>query len=456
MKLTKKIPKTIFREYDIRGVYPKDINEDVSYTIGRAFGSYMKDFGNDTCVVGHDNRYSSEELTNALVKGITESGLDVIDLGLVTTPMYYYACIKMKVSQGIMVTASHNPKDDNGFKMAFNDTGNAKGQEIQDFYRYVIKQKFHKGEGHVKKKKIQNDYVKYLKSSIHIQKPLSVILDCGNGTTTILAEDVFDDKKMKNIILYGESDPSFPNHHPDPSVDKNLKVLISAVKEFKADVGLAFDGDGDRVGVVDDQGNIVRVDQLIALFVRDLVKKNQNHRFLYDIKCGLSLIREIEKLGAQGFMVRTGNSYTKALTRENDCILGGELSGHMYFRDKFLGFDSGLYAGLRVVELLSETDQKLSEMVSSLEQFVSTPEMKFETEDDRKFKVIDKIKKYVKKKKYKYYDIDGVRVEFDHAWVSVRASNTGPNITMRVEAETKKRKAELVEEFQSLIEKYNR
>lgn len=452
MKLTKEINHKIFREYDIRGVYPSDINEDVAYTIGRSFGSYMKDLGHQDCIVGHDNRYSSEELTNALMRGIIESGLHVLYLGLVTTPMYYYACIKTDTPRGIMVTASHNPKDDNGFKIAFNETGNAKGKEIQDFYEYTMKQEFQNGFGIISRMDIKNDYIAYLKSSIELQRPLKVVIDCGNGTTTILASDVFEDANIGLITLYGDSNPEFPNHHPDPSVDENMEVLSNAVKEFHADVGLAFDGDGDRVGVVDNEGRIVRIDELMALFVRDLVRKNQNHRFLYDVKCGFSLIHEIEKCGAEGIMVRTGNSYTKALTREKDCIFGGEYSGHVYFRDKFLGFDSGLYAGLRVLELLSESTSSLSQMVDSLEKFVSTPELKFQVTDDTKFQVIDNMKNYISEKGYSFNEIDGVRVEFDDAWVSVRASNTGPNITMRIEAVTEEKKESLLEEFQKKLE----
>jgi len=456
MKLTKEISKNIFREYDIRGVYPKDINEDIAYTIGRSFGSYLRDRGFEECVVGHDNRYSSKDLTNALIKGITESGLHVLSLGLVTTPMYYYACIKTDTPRGIMVTASHNPKDDNGFKIAFDASGNAKGKEIQDFYDYTMKQNFQTGFGNVSQMDIRKSYIEYLKSSIEIKRPLKVVIDCGNGTTTILTEEVFHDPNIQFITLYGNSDPNFPNHHPDPSVDENMKVLSSAVQEFQADVGIAFDGDGDRVGVVDDKGRIVRIDKLMAIIARDLVKKNENHRFLYDIKCGMSLIHELQKLGAEGIMVRTGNSYTKALTRDNNCIFGGEYSGHVYFRDKFLGFDSGIYAGLRVIELLSESTESLSSMVDSLEQFVSTPEIKIASSDDKKFQVIQKIKEYVQEKGYSYNEIDGVRVEFDDAWVSVRASNTGPNITMRIEATTEGRKNSLLEEFQNLLDGLNK
>ena len=450
MKLTNKIPKNIFREYDIRGVYPTDINEDVSYTIGRAFGSYLRNLGKIDCIVGQDNRYSSPEIANAFITGVVESGIHVLDLSLVTTPMYYYACLKTETESGCMITASHNPKDDNGFKMAFQNYSNAKGKEITDFYDFLMKGEFESGDAIHSKMDIRESYINYLLSSIEMKKPLKVVIDCGNGTTSILAMDLFNRiSNITPIILYGKSDPSFPNHHPDPIVDDNLRVLKNTVLELNADLGIAFDGDGDRVGVVDDKGRIIRTDELMALFVRKLAKPGR--KFLYDVKCGRALIDEIEASSAEGIMVRTGNSYTKAYTKEYDCIMGGEYSGHIYFRDKFLGFDSGIYAGLRVLEMLSEADKKLSELKDSLNQYVSTPELKFASSDDTKFKVISKIKNYAKKKGYNFLEIDGIRVTFADGWVSVRASNTGPNITMRVEASTKEKCEELKQEFENKL-----
>ena len=457
MKIKEDIKKNIFRGYDIRGIYPTEIDEDTAYTIGKGFGSYIRSIGKTTCVIGHDNRLSSPNLYEALITGISETGIDIVGLGLCTTPMYYYACIKLGIYSGVMVTASHNPKDDNGFKIAFNKNGNAKGKEIQDFYEYTIKGKFTDGFGITSYYLgLEEQYIEYLQSSINIKKPINVIIDCGNGTTSIIANKIYNLDNINLITLYGNSDPQFPNHHPDPAVDENLKVLKDAVVSLNADVGLAFDGDGDRVGVVDNKGRIVRIDEVMSLFVKDLVKKNSNHKFLYDVKCGMTLINEINRQNAEGIMVRTGNSYTKSLTREHDCILGGEYSGHVYFRDKFLGFDSGLYAGLRVVELLSENDLSLSDMVDKLDKFYSTDEMKIKTTDDKKFEVVDKVKDYVKEKGYYYNEIDGIRVSFDNAWVSVRASNTGPNITMRVEASTEEKRDELHSEFMKVVEKYNK
>lgn len=453
MELTKNIAKKIFREYDIRGRYPEDINEDVSYTIGRGFGSYLKRLGKEDCVIGRDNRYSSLELATAFIKGVTESGIHVLDLGLVTTPMYYYACIKTSIDAGCMITASHNPKDDNGFKISFGAYQNAKGEEIVEFYNFIQKGEFIEGDGLHSRMDIRESYISYLLSNVAISKDLKVGLDCGNGTTSILAREVFDRSGVFSVLLYGESNPEFPNHHPDPSVDENLRVLQNTVLELNLDVGLAFDGDGDRLGVVDNKGRIIRSDKLMALFAREIVKENKDAKFLYDVKCGMSLTDELSSLGCEGIMVRTGNSYTKAYTKEYDCSLGGEYSGHIYFRDKFLGFDSGIYAGLRVLEMLSKHSESLSDMVDSLNDYYSTPEMKFKCSDEKKFEVVAKIKEYAKEQEYDYLEIDGVRVVMDDAWVSIRASNTGPNITMRVEAKTEEKCNALKKEFASNLEK---
>ncbi len=454
MKLTKQINKNIFREYDIRGCYPKDINEDISYTIGRAYGSYLRQLGKIDCIVGRDNRYSSDNLADTFIAGVTESGVHVLDLGLVTTPMYYYACYKKNIDCGCMITASHNPKDDNGYKISFGEYQNAKGQEILDFYDFLMRGEFATGDGIHSRMNIKDSYISYLLSSIEIKRPLKVIVDCGNGTTSPFINDVFAPlSPISEVLLYAESNPEFPHHHPDPSVDENMRVLQNAVIELKADIGVAYDGDGDRLGVVDDKGRLLRMDEVMALFVRDL-SSIEGAKFLYDVKCGMTLTHEIEKCGVEGVMVRTGNSYTKALTKELNCIMGGEYSGHVYFRDKFLGFDSGIYASLRVLELLSKSDVPLSEMVDSLEHFSSTPELKFPCSDETKFEVIEKVKDYVRGKNYSFLEIDGIRVPYPNAWVSIRASNTGPNITMRIEASSKEQLESLQKEFEGLLHSF--
>lgn len=457
MEITKDIKKEIFREYDVRGVYPTDINEDVSYTFGRAFGTYIKNKKQNKCIVGHDNRYSSKDLERALIKGIVDSGVSVIDLGLVTTPMYYFACIKAGIPAGVMVTASHNPKDDNGFKFSFDETGNAKGKEIQDFYKFMIEGDFAEGEGVIGFYDIREEYFQYLLSSINIsrERKLKVIIDCGNGTTSFFAPTLYNLIGENLVVLYGRSDPSFPNHHPDPCVEENLKVLKDAVVELKADIGIAFDGDGDRVGIVNEKGEHVPADQVMILLARDILPNSENKRVLYDVKCSKALPEEIEKLGGTPIISRTGNSYTKAATKENDCVLGGEYSGHIFLRDKFLGFDSGLYAGLRVIEALSKTDKTVSEMLEKIPKYHATEEIKIPSTDKKKKKVIEKIREYCEDEGYDIVDIDGVRVELEDGWALVRASNTGPNITARFEGKTKKLRDELKEKFIELIEKFN-
>lgn len=456
MEILKELDKSVFRGYDIRGVAGKDLDTNFAYTIGKSFGSYLKKFGKDTCLVGHDNRISSDELYNALIKGLLESGTDVISLGLVTTPMYYYAAIKYNNPSGIMVTASHNPKDDNGFKIAIDESGNIKGKEIEDFYYFTTAGNFTEGEGHLREENIREDYLKLFKENLHFgDRRLKVVIDPGNGTTSIIAEELYKMFPIDLITINGESDGTFPNHHPDPCVEENLDQLKAKVKEEGADVGLAFDGDGDRLGVVSSNLNFIPTDQYMIIIIRDIINKVSKKEFLYDIKCSKALEDEIEKLGGKGICFRTGNSYTKTKVRDDDLPFGGELSGHVYFRDRWPGFDSGLYAGLRLLEILSKTDKTVDELLEGMEKYYSTEEIKFASPDDKKFNVVERIKEYAEEKNYKYLDIDGVKVLYPDAFALVRASNTGPNITARFEAKTKERLEELEKEFTDLINKYN-
>lgn len=451
------INKNIFRGYDIRGIYPTEIDADTAYTIGRGFGSYIKTIGKTQAVVGHDNRLSSDELYNALITGITESGIDVISLGLCTTPMYYYACIKLDVYSGVMVTASHNPKDDNGFKFAFDESGNCKGQEIQDFLQYILDNKFESGEGKVSSYNIEPDYIELFRTNFNFgSRRVKAVIDPGNGTTAIIAKKLYEMFPIDLICINNDSDGTFPNHHPDPCVEKNLDQLKKAVLENKADIGLAFDGDGDRMGLVTGNATFIPTDKYMIIMVRDIINKVAKKAFLYDVKCSKSLSDEIEKLGGEGICYRTGNSYTKAKVRDDDLPLGGELSGHVYFRDRWPGFDSGLYAGLRMLEVLSNTDKSVEGLLEGINEYYATEELKFASPDDIKFNVIDKIGEYAKSKDYKYLTIDGVKVLFDDGWALVRASNTGPNITARFEASTPERLEELQKEFISKIEELNK
>ena len=454
--LANEINKYIFRGYDIRGIYPTDLNKDVSYIIGKSFGTYVRRLGHMTAVVGRDNRYSSDELADSLIQGILDTGVNVINLGLCTTPMYYYACIKLKNPTGIMVTASHNPKDDNGYKFAFDERGNARGEMIEEFRDFTFKGDFDEGHGELSQYNIRNEYLELYKKSLNFgNRRVKVVIDLGNGTTSCIAEELY---KMFNIdvdVLFGESDPTFPNHHPDPCVEKNLDALKKRVVETHADLGIGFDGDGDRLGVVDENGKYIATDKYMIIIIRDIINKVAKKEFLYDVKCSKSLTDEIARLGAKGICYRTGNSYTKAKVLGDNIPFGGELSGHVYFNDKWPGFDSGLYAGLRLIEILSHTDKKVSELLEGINEYYSTEELKFSSSDDKKFGIVDKIKEYALAKNYNVLDIDGVRVSFDYGWALVRCSNTGPNITARFEANSEEKLQELQEEFIGLINKYN-
>ena len=455
------VNKNIFREYDIRGVYGKDIDSEVSYLIGKAFASKLRELGKDTTIVGYDNRYSSTIIEENLVRGITEVGINVVRLGLVTTPMYYYGWDLLKIDCGIMITASHNPKDDNGFKFSYNGIHNAYGDSVRELYDIIINKRFASSErvGSITDVDIKNDYVEMITSGIKLgTRKLKVIYDCGNGTTSIVADSIFNkfSDKLDLIPLFNESDSSFPNHHPDPAVEDNLVVLKEKVLEHKADVGIAFDGDGDRVGVIDNLGRFVDIDKFMILIWKDLVSKVENKSTFYDVKCSLALKEELDKIGVKNEFYRTGNSYTKAKSVEGDYPFSGELSGHVFFRDRFNGYDDGIYAGLRLIELLSNTDNNISDMLSDIVKYYCTPEIKVSVSDDIKFKLVSEIEDYCKSKKYDILLIDGVKVFFDDGSALVRASNTGPNITMRFEAKIESRLEEIKQEFMDLVEELRR
>ena len=456
-KYKEDIDKNIFRGYDIRGIYPTSIDEDTAYTFGLGFGTHIQKLGKKIAIVGHDNRISSPSLYEAVITGIKETGVDVIMLGLCTTPMYYYACIKLNVPSGVMVTASHNPKEDNGLKFAFDENGNCKGQEIQDFRKELIDGNFVKGNGKIYKYDIEPEYIQLYKEGIKFGKRrLKVVLDPANGATSKFCRKIYEQFPMDLVIINEENDGNFPNHHPDPCVEDNLTQLKQKVIEEKADVGISFDGDGDRLGVVTHKGQYIPTDIYMIIIIRDIIDKVNNKKFLYDVKCSKSLSDEIERLGGEGICYRTGNSYTKAKVRDDDLPFGGELSGHVYFRDRWPGFDSGMYAGLRLLEIMSYTNKDINQLLNGVNDYYSTEEIKFESTDERKVEVVAKVKEYADSKGYKYNDIDGVRVNFDDGWALVRYSNTGPNITARFEANSEERINALQEEFISLINEYNK
>ena len=449
----KNISPNIFRGYDIRAVYGQDLNEDIAYTIGLSFGSYIIEKGYKKCVVGHDNRVSSEPLADALLTGITSTGVDIVYLGLCTTPMYYYAQKKLKIDPGIMITASHNPKEYNGFKIAFDDFGNACGKMIHDFRAYTEEGNFKTGKGNISTYDIKQEYLDAIKESINLgDRKLKVVVDTANGTASIIAKEVYNMfENIELVPLYMTSDPTFPNHHPDPSVESNNADLKKKVIETGADLGIGIDGDGDRVGVIDEKGNMIFIDFYAIIIWRDIMSKVSNKKALFDVKCSKSLPDEIIKLGGEPVCYRTGNSYMKAKMREGDFAFGSELSGHVFFRDKWDNIDDGLYAGLRLVEILSKTDKTVSGLLDGVTRYHSSPEIIIKSTDDEKFKVVDKVKQYCKEKGYKVNDIDGVRAEFDNGWALVRASNTGPNITARFEGVTEQEEQSIEKEFMALI-----
>lgn len=453
-----RISENIFRAYDIRGKVPSEINEDVAYIIGKSYGSYIKRYNVDSCMVGRDNRLSSDNLAMALINGILDSGINVISVGLVTTPMFYYACILKKKTCGIMITASHNPKDENGFKFSFNEYTNARGEMIEEFRDFTLKGVFDDGNGALSSYDIRREYLGLLKHSIEMNNGrIKVVIDPGNGTTSIIAKEAFSMfPNLELDFICDKSDPNFPNHHPDPSVEENLTMLKKRVIDTKADIGLAFDGDGDRVGIVDENGSMVTADLYMIIIIRDIVDKVNKKEFLYDVSCTKALDDEIKRLGGIPHCSRTGASYTRKETEDNDYPFGGELSGHIYFRDRWPGFDSGIYAGLRILEILSRTHRSVSNLLQGINKYYSTEKMHIHSPDNIKNNVIDKIKEYCEKEKYEMLTIDGVRVVFDDGWAGIRVSNTGPNITARFEATSEKRLGELKDEFLSLIEKYNK
>ena len=464
-KVIENINPNIFRGYDIRAIYGKDLDENIAYTIGLAYAKYIRNNGYDRCVIGRDNRSSSLPLSEALIQGIIEGdNIEVIDMGLVTTPMYYYGQIFLNdgknIMPGIMITASHNPKEYNGMKMTVNDFGNACGEMIQQFRRFVEENSKkevnneRKVIGHVVKENVREGYLNLVKKSIDLgDKKIKVVVDTANGTASIIAQEMFDmfKDKIEMIPLYMESDSEFPNHHPDPSVESNNEDLKKAVLENKADLGIGIDGDGDRVGIIDENGKMIFADFYAIIIWRYLMDKVTNKKALFDVKCTKSLADEIEKLGGTPVCYRTGNSYMKAKMRDDDFMFGSELSGHVWFRDKWPNIDYGLYAGLRLIEIMSKTGKSITEMLEGINKYYSTPEIKFEASDDVKFKIIEKIKEYCIDKGYKINDIDGVRAEFDNGWALVRASNTGPNITARFEGKTEEDMEKIKDEFIGLI-----
>lgn len=447
------INQTIFRAYDIRGIYEEQITNETAYILGKSFGSYVKLRGKTEVLVGYDNRLSSPVLADNLIKGLLESGVDVTSLGLVTTPMYYFARQHLNKWSAIMITASHNPSNHNGFKISFDENGNAAGEEIIAFRDFTNKNEFIKGNGILSNYDIRNEYIDLIVNNLKINKNIKAVFDCGNGTVSVIIKEILDKLNITYDLLYCDSDPTFPNHHPDPSVSENLVDIQKRVVELGYDIGIALDADGDRVRIIDEKGNIINSDVFMIIMYRYLNNNLKVRKALYDVKCSKALVDELEKLGLEQIMYRTGNSYMYRKMHEENLEFAGEYSGHMWFGDRFYGFDDGLYAGLRMIEVLSNTDKKMSELYNDINVYYSTDELKLNTTEENKYKIVEEVKKYAVGKNYKYNDIDGIRVEFSDGWALIRYSNTGPVISARFEANSNERLKEITDEFMAIINK---
>ena len=443
----------ILRENDIRGEYPTEINAEAVTRIGKAFACYLKEINVSKCIVGHDNRLSSNELNEALINSLLSSGIDVVDIGLVTTPMLNYASIVNEIPYGIMVTASHNKASDNGLKIFGENYLHLRQDELQKLYSIVKEGKETSGVGTLSNIDIKPRYIDMLTSKFKTNNK-KVVIDCGNGTASIIVKDIFS-KVFPNInYINSESDGSFPIHNPDPNVDENLKWLKDLVKLRKADVGIAFDGDCDRVGIVDEEGNTITTDYLIAVYANYIIPNNDNKNVIIDVKCSSAIPNEVAKIGGNPIMVKNGSAYIESVMFDTPALIGGEYSGHVFFKDDYYGYDDGYYAGLRFAEILANTNLKASELTKNMKKYPNTPEIRLNIPDDIKFQIVDKIKAYAKEKNYDCNFADGVRVNYPDGFALVRASNTGPSITLRFEGGTEEILESRKKEFMDLIDKF--
>lgn len=440
----------IFREYDIRGIAGDALNENVVETVGKAYGTMVKDRGVKKVSVGRDCRDTSPAYTEALIRGLNSTGIDVLDIGLVTTPLVYFSLFNTDVDGGIMVTASHNPGEYNGLKLCVGKDS-LFGDGIQELRKVAESGNFVTGNGTVEKTNLLEEYFNYLKENLDIKPGLKVVVDGGNGTGGLTAPEALKSFGCEIIELYTELDGSFPNHHPDPTVEKNLVDLIKTVKENNYDVGLAFDGDADRIGVVDDNGEIIWGDMLVLIYALDVLEQNQGATIVGDVKCSANLFNGIKKAGGNPIMWKTGHSLIKSKIKEENAALAGEMSGHIFFNDKFPGYDDAVYAGLRLLEIMSKTGKKVSELLSDIPKTFSTPEIRVNCPDEIKFRVTEIVKNKLRKGN-EVVDIDGVRVEYPDGWGLLRASNTQPALVLRFEAQSEKRLNDIRETVENTLE----
>ena len=434
----------IFREYDIRGKVSDDFPPELVEALGKGFGTYIKRGGGQEIALSGDVRLTTPDLMEQFKTGVLSTGVDVIKIGILPTPANYYSMFSLGVAGAVQITGSHNPPEFNGFKLS-RDKKAVFGEAIQEIRVIIEKEDYETGEGTEASYDILTKYKRMIASKIDIKKPMKVVMDCGNAAGAICAPEIFKNLNVDLTELYCDVDGTFPNHHPDPTVKENLADLISLVKQGSYDIGLAFDGDADRVGVVDETGDIVWADQLMALFLPEVVEEGDE--ILYDVKCSQALEEMIVKYGGKPVMWKTGHSLIKQRMSELNCKLGGEMSGHIFFADDYFGYDDAIYVAARIVQTLSRTDQKLSELKAELPKYYSTPEMRLEAEsDEEKFRIAKEAVAYFTEN-YDCSTVDGVRIKFGDGWGLVRSSNTQPVIVCRFEANT----AERMEEIQSIV-----
>jgi phosphomannomutase/phosphoglucomutase len=444
------INPAIFRKYDIRGIADTDLTDEKAYRCALGFGTYYRSIGQDTVIIGQDVRVSSPRIAATICRGLTETGCHVIDIGIVPTPLLYFALFHYDIGNGIMITASHNPKEFNGFKIARGKT-TIHGEEIQNVFSIIQKGDFVSGKGAREERSIIDAYLDCITRDITIKKGLKIAIDTGNGTCGPVVDRLMQRINADYMILFKEPDGTFPNHLADPTVIDHITELVDLVKNGDFAAGIGFDGDGDRIGVLDEKGSIIWGDVLLALYAEQVMKTHPGAKIIFEVKCSMGLIERLRELGLEPVMYKTGHSLIKAKMKQERSPLAGEMSGHVFFADRYYGYDDALYAALRLLEIISE-GQPLSKRTQRVPSYVATPEIRIDMPDDKKFKVVEELKS-IFKKSYDVIDIDGVRVNFPDGWGLIRPSNTQPVLVLRFEAQTNKRLEEIRNLFYNTLEK---
>ena len=450
MKEEIKLDKTIFRAYDIRGIVDEQLTDASVRMIGQAIGTENLKRGKKSIIVARDGRLSGEKLLQALIEGLQSSGCDVINIGAVPTGVLYFATHHLGTGSGVMLTGSHNPPNYNGLKIMLNGETLA-GQLIEDLYYSIVNKELDSGDGDVQEMDIVDDYVDYISSDIQLENELKVVVDSGNGIGGVVGPLVLEEIGCEVIPLYCEVDGSFPNHHPDPSVPENLQDLITAVKETDADIGIAFDGDADRLGVVTKSGEVIYSDRVLMLFAQDVLSRQPGASIIFDVKCTGHLPKAIVKSGGLPIIWKTGHSFMKAKLKETNAALAGEMSGHFFFNERWFGFDDGIYAAARLLEILDQEDRPAQEVFDELPNSVSTPELKCHTEEGENYAFMEKFKATAKFPEANLTTIDGIRADFADGWGLVRCSNTTPCLVFRFDADTQEALDRIKDEYKQQI-----